>query len=336
MDNLKQDIIFNTIDNGILILDENLSVKAWNRWLEIHTHMRWDDVINKNLCELFPNINERILRRKIKTALITNSASFYSTDPHQYLIKIKLSNVIDTVYDAMQQNVTLAPYKVEEKLVALYIYDKTTFCETNAKLAALNKKLKELSYRDPMTNSYNRRYFYEASTKMLSLSIRDKIEATIIILDIDNFKIINDTHGHAVGDDVIIALAQLLEKYVRQSDIVARFGGEEFVIFLHNSNLKNGEIIANKIKNDVARLEIAINEQEKLNFTASFGVASFDNTLDSGNIEHTISRADQCLYVAKESGRNRVITQEFLGAAIFNKTLKRKESKKIDEPLYII
>ena len=330
MDNLKDDIIFNTIDNGILILDENLSIKAWNRWLEIHTHMKLEDVQNKNICELFPTINEKTLKRKITSVLVTNSPSFYSTYPHQYLLKIKLSNITDSIYDSMQQNVTLAPYIKKEKLVALYIYDKTTFCETNAKLAALNKELKELSYRDPMTQAYNRRYFYEETTKMLSLSTRENTESCIIILDIDHFKIVNDTQGHSVGDEVIITLAKLLLTHVRQSDVVARFGGEEFVIFLYNSNLKNAQIVAEKIRKDIENVEIPLENGSKLHFTASFGVARFNSKLDNENIEHTISRADQCLYVAKDSGRNKVITESYLGAAIFNKEIKRASIKQID------
>lgn len=199
MHNLKDDIIFNTINNGILILNEDLNIKAWNRWLAVHTHLNLEDVLDKNLCELFPSIDEKRLKRKIKSVLVTNTSSFYSVDPHRYLIKIELSNITNPIYDSMQQDVTIAPYIKEEKLVALYIYDKTVLCETNAKLEKLNKDLRELSYKDPMTGAYNRRYFFEESAKLLSLATRDQRDSCIIILDIDKFKDFNDSYGHDVG-----------------------------------------------------------------------------------------------------------------------------------------
>jgi diguanylate cyclase (GGDEF)-like protein len=323
MNNLKDDIIFNTINNGILILDDELKIKAWNRWLAVHTHLSLEDVLDKQLCELFPSIDEKRLKRKIKSVLVTNTSSFYSVDPHKYLIKIELSNITNPIYDSMQQDVTIAPYKRDEKLVALYIYDKTVLCETNAKLEKLNKDLRDLSYKDPMTNAYNRRYFYEESAKLLSLASRDQRDSCIIILDIDKFKDINDTYGHDVGDDVIIQLAQLLKNHVRNSDIVARFGGEEFVVFLYNTNLYNATHIAEVMKEDIHKVNIEAGAQT-INFTASFGVAKFNKELDENNIEHTISRADKCLYVAKNKGRNLVINESYLGAAIFNKEINTK------------
>lgn len=323
MNNLKDDIIFNTINNGILILDDELKIKAWNRWLAVHTHLNLNTVLDKNLCELFPSIDEKRLKRKIKSVLVTNTSSFYSVDPHKYLIKIELSNITNPIYDSMQQDVTIAPYKRDEKLVALYIYDKTVLCEANAKLEKLNKDLRELSYKDPMTNVYNRHYFYEESAKLLSLASRDQRDSCIIILDIDKFKDINDTYGHDVGDEVIIQLAQLLKNHVRNSDIVARFGGEEFVVFLYNTNLYNATHIAEVMKDDIHKVNIDANTQT-INFTASFGVAKFNKELDENNIEHTISRADKCLYIAKNQGRNLVINEGYLGAAIFNKEINTK------------
>lgn len=102
MHNLKDDIIFNTINNGILILDEELNIKAWNRWLAVHTHLKLEDVLDKNLCELFPSIDEKRLKRKIKSVLVTNASSFYSVDPHRYLLKIELSNITNPIYEFMQ------------------------------------------------------------------------------------------------------------------------------------------------------------------------------------------------------------------------------------------
>lgn len=334
MHNLKDDIIFNTINNGILILDEELNIKAWNRWLAVHTHLSLDDVLDKNLCELFPSIDEKRLKRKIKSVLVTNTSSFYSVDPHRYLLKIELSNITNPIYEFMQQDVTIAPYMKEEKLVALYIYDKTVLCESNAKLEKLNKDLRELSYKDPMTGAYNRRYFFEESAKLLSLATRDQRDSCIIILDIDKFKDFNDTYGHDVGDEVIIQLAHLLKNHVRNSDIVARFGGEEFVVFLYNTDLYNATHIAEVMREDIQKINIKV-ESQIINFTASFGVAKFNKSLDDNNIEHTITRADKCLYLAKNKGRNRVISESYLGASVLNKDIDTKAIH-IESSIYML
>ncbi|MFA7083097.1 MAG: diguanylate cyclase [Arcobacteraceae bacterium] len=334
MDNLKNDIIFNTINSGIIILDEELNIKAWNRWMAIYTHLGIQETLNKNLCELFPSIDEKRLKRKIKSVLVTNTSSFYSVDPHRYLIKIELSNITNPVYDSMQQDVTIAPYKREEKLVALFIYDKTVLCESNAKLEKLNNELRELSYKDPMTGAYNRRYFFEESAKLLSLAEREKRDSCVIILDIDKFKDFNDSYGHDVGDEVIIKLAHLLKNQVRNSDVVARFGGEEFVIFLYNTNLYNATHIADVIREEIHKINIDIGSKI-INFTASFGVAKFHKEFDQDNIEQTISRADKCLYVAKNQGRNKVISETYLGASIFNKDIDTKAIN-IESNIYML
>ena len=309
MDSITNNIIFNTINNGIIVLDKDLNIKAWNSWLEIRTHIEAKDIINKNICEEFSYINEKKLKRKIRSVLITNNPSFYSVDPHRFLINIKSNTIVNKVYESMQQDITIIPYDLEKGLVCMYIYDNTKFCETHYKLEQLNTELKDLSYRDPMTHAYNRRYFYEHSSKMLSLATRDKYEICIIILDIDKFKNVNDVYGHSVGDEVIIELSNLLKEHVRNSDIVARFGGEEFVIFLYNTNLENAGIIAEKIRLDIEKIDINLENNEILNFTASFGIAKYDENLDKDNIESTITRSDKCLYVAKETGRNRVVSE---------------------------
>lgn len=326
MESINNNIIFNTIDNGIIVLDSNLTVLAWNNWLEIRTNIKSEDILDKNICEEFDYINKKKLERKIKSVLITKNASYYTVDPHRYLLKIKSNTIVNKVYESMQQDITIVPYDIEKGYVCLYIYDNTKFCETNYKLEQLNSELKDLSYRDPMTQSYNRRYFYEQSSKMLSLAKRDGHDICIIILDIDKFKNINDQYGHSVGDDVIIMLANELKTHVRNSDIVARFGGEEFVIFLYNTNLQNAEIISEKIRYDVKGLTIKLNEKENLNFAVSLGVAKYSEVLDA-DIEHTITRADKCLYVAKESGRDKSVSESFLGASIVDQDFERSDIK---------
>jgi len=302
---INQNIISSTINNGLIILNENLEICAWNKWLEIRTHIKEEDVLNKNICEEFDYINEKKLKRKINSVLVTKNPSFYSVDPHKYLIKIESNSVVDKIFDYVQQDITIIPYDVEKKLVCLYIYDNTELHESNIKLKALNETLKDLSNKDPMTNTYNRRYFSEISQKYITLSKRNNHNLSILILDIDYFKKINDSHGHNVGDKVIITLADCLKSYVRESDIVSRFGGEEFVILLYDVSEKSASQIAENIRKNIEKLDIETDEGN-INFTVSIGVAHYDEIRDDKNLDKTLTRADHALYEAKNSTRNTI------------------------------
>lgn len=304
---LNDKIIFNSVDNGIIILDKDLNILAWNKWLEIFTKLHEKDVINKNICELFEYVDKKRLQRKIRSVLVTNNPSFYSVDPHQFLIDIKLNSITNVTYTSMQQSVTIVPYNLENEQVCIYIYNNTNLCEINAKLQSLNEELEDMSHRDPLTHLYNRRYFTEQSNKIQSFSKRNNHPLSVITLDIDKFKNINDTYGHLTGDEVIIQVARTLESIVRNSDIIARFGGEEFVILVQNSDLDKTLCIAEKIRKEIEICEINTQENESIKFTASFGVAQFDEELDNDNIERTLNRADNALYVAKKNGRNQCI-----------------------------
>lgn len=302
--NIDNNIIFDTIDNGIIILDENLNIKAWNKWLEVKTSIKEADLLDKNICEEFPYINEKRLKRKIKSVLVTKSASYFSIEPHEYLIQIKSNILIGKIFEYMRQNITIVPYDTENNIVCLYIYDHTKLYESNEKLKNLNEELKELSTKDFLTQLYNRRYFSETSSKMLNLSIRNSDKISIILCDIDNFKEINDTYGHGIGDKVIVSLANILKDNSRQTDIIARYGGEEFILLLYNTEIKYTEKIAENIRKIVEKIEIITNKN-RLKYTLSLGIAEFNATLDN-DLEATINRADKALYKAKINGKNRV------------------------------
>ena len=304
--NIDNNIIFNTIDNGIILLDENLNIKAWNKWLEVKTSIKKEELLDKNICEKFPYINEKRLRRKIKSVLVIKNASYFSIEPHEYLIQIKSNILIGKIFEYMRQNITIVPYDLEKKIVCLYIYDHTKLHESNEKLQKLNLELKELSTKDFLTQLYNRRYFSDTTSRMLSLALRHKHNISVIVSDIDNFKIINDTYGHATGDKVIVSLANILKENSRESDIVARYGGEEFVILLYNTSINDAQKIAENIRTIVENTQVLTNKNN-LKYTLSLGVAQYKKDIDA-DIESTINRADKSLYKAKINGKNRVET----------------------------
>jgi diguanylate cyclase (GGDEF)-like protein len=301
---IDNNVIFNTVNNGIIILDENLKIHAWNNWLEIFTDIQEKNILGKNICDIFSYINKQKLQRKVKTVLVTGNSSFMSLDTSDYLIDIPVSNITNKIFSSMKQEITLLPYDQEKKLICIYIYDVTPMSEINHMLKEANEELIDMSHRDPLTHIYNRRYFAEESAKILAFSKRNDIPLTIIILDIDNFKKVNDTYGHFIGDEVIIKVAQSLGKHIRKSDIAARFGGEEFVMLLQKCDLKNGKLVAEKTRLDIEQASITLQNKKVIDFTISLGVAEYDQRKDTNNLELTVARADNALYQSKENGKN--------------------------------
>jgi diguanylate cyclase (GGDEF)-like protein len=162
-------------------------------------------------------------------------------------------------------------------------------------------RIKELSNKDFLTGLYNRRFFFEVGGNLMASSKRKQIKLAVALLDIDYFKKINDTYGHDAGDEVLRHLAQMLKTRFRDSDIVARIGGEEFCILLVNSDHVFVFDIFEKLRKSIEKTEVSVNGHN-IKFTASFGVC----TRLTDSLETMIKQADILLYQAKEEGRNRV------------------------------
>ena len=168
-------------------------------------------------------------------------------------------------------------------------------------LAAKNQKIQQMAEIDKLTGLYNREKLDSKLTEILSDFLTHQIKVTVIILDVDHFKAINDNHGHLMGDKVLAAIAERLRSKMRQGDILARWGGEEFVVVLSNTELQAGLTQAERLRDDISSHTI-----EGLALTISLGVAQNEQG-DSG--ETLLDRADQALYRAKNLGRNRVEAQ---------------------------
>lgn len=173
--------------------------------------------------------------------------------------------------------------------------------DNNLKMALLIENVKELAYKDQLTNIYNRRYFCEMARKAFASKKRKHIDMSLIMLDVDHFKKINDTYGHQSGDLVLKEVANAIKDSLRDSDILARYGGEEFIILLMGCGAKNAFLIAeNKIRKNIAALTVIDEQNKSIRFTISGGVSDQGNTLDE-----MIANADEMLYKAKRV-RNKI------------------------------
>ena len=162
--------------------------------------------------------------------------------------------------------------------------------------------LKNQAIRDPLTSLYNRRYFEEEVRKLISAAKVDGSNYSVMMVDADHFKRVNDTYGHKIGDKVLIELAATCEKALRENDIVARYGGEEFVIFLSQTNANSAKMVADRLRETISRIVVHADDGSPGTFTVSIGISSSEV---SDNIDHLIKTADEALYRAKENGRNR-------------------------------
>ncbi|OGQ28429.1 MAG: hypothetical protein A3D29_04205, partial [Deltaproteobacteria bacterium RIFCSPHIGHO2_02_FULL_42_44] len=166
-------------------------------------------------------------------------------------------------------------------------------------------KMTTLAITDSLTRLYNHNFFYRRLDEEFSRSVRYETPLSVIMIDLDNFKKINDTYGHRVGDLVLKEIADIIKKLVRKTDIVARYGGEEFAVILPHTNLKGAEEEAERIREAVSSHAYAGLAREIL--TMSLGVASYpceNSVLNSGDL---VNLADTALYEAKRAGKNKVI-----------------------------
>ncbi|MEN3156934.1 sensor domain-containing diguanylate cyclase [Alkalimonas sp. NCh-2] len=179
--------------------------------------------------------------------------------------------------------------------------------EKNALLENLNLQLELLASTDSLTGLTNRRKLMELGLQECKRAERFRHPLSVLMLDIDYFKSINDTWGHLVGDQVIRAVAEVCKERVRQGvDTVARFGGEEFILLLPETNMKGAYQLAEVLRESIAQREVVANAQgDHAQFTVSIGAASCDGS-NIPAFEELLNRADTALYKAKQSGRNSV------------------------------
>lgn len=420
------DVLLDSLENGHMIIDEHFVVSYWNRWLAINTQISKEDILGKNLQEFYPDINYKVLYRKIKTALTIGTPTFYDTNSSKKFISINRNKVTTSSLKLMQQQVTISPYIVSENRVMISIYDISELFEAKLlikkemnKVNKLNQKLEadreiidknimvmktsangiikdlssffcdsfnitkdeligkdvsifksddisdvvyrelletiknkkpwngELKYKtskgqekwlqsrvmpildahgdiyelnavyhditnekllaelyitDSLTKLYNRAHFDETINMIVKHQRKADSDFILVLVDIDHFKTINDTYGHQVGDEVLVTIAKTLKHSLRDNDLIARWGGEEFVIMLKNITVDEAKIIIEKVRVNIQNSII----KENIKVTASFGLTKYIIGEDSKEI---FKRSDDALYEAKKSGRNRVVVK---------------------------
>jgi diguanylate cyclase (GGDEF)-like protein len=176
--------------------------------------------------------------------------------------------------------------------------------QKHLELQTLSEELRISSVTDPLTGASNRRFFLDSAAKMVSSANRHHYPFSVVMIDVDHFKRINDKYGHPAGDKVLQTLAAISKAALREEDVFARFGGEEFMAILPNTDAQAGQAVAERLRAKVMAHPVKVND-ESLYITISCGVS--EHRSNETTIENAIKRADEALYAAKDSGRNQVV-----------------------------
>jgi diguanylate cyclase (GGDEF)-like protein len=302
----KHDIL-GSIEVGILVLDRDFNVQLWNEFMQFHSGILPTSIKNKLLFDFFPEIDRVWFERKVHPIFEVKNPAFIIWEQRPYLFKFEPSRPVTAAYDTMFQNITLFPLsslKGEVEQICVVVYDVTDEAVSKKRSAEARLRLTEMTRIDGLTNLYNRRYWEERCIQEFKRAQRNESHASLIMLDIDHFKKVNDTFGHPTGDQVIKEMSAIIKRATRETDIAGRYGGEEFSIILPETDTLSAQQVAERIRR-LASKKVVEHDGQEVSFTVSLGVSQLKSTFT----EHTtwIESADQCLYQAKNAGRNRSV-----------------------------
>ena len=291
---------------GVFALDSQFRVLLWNRFMADHSGQEADSVVGRNLFDCFPDLPRKWLEKKVQGVFLLKNLAFTSWEQRPYLFRFRHDRPVTGGAEHMYQSCTFLPMKDaagEVTAVCVTLLDATDTAIAYQQLEGTMAAVSENARRDGLTGVFNRRHFEERLTEEFYRARRYGAPLTLVMLDIDHFKRVNDVHGHLAGDEVLRALAGRVAGAVRMSDILGRYGGEEFGLILPQTDLAGACIVAEKLRKLVASQPIAYKDAQ-LEVTISCGVAQ--TAAEHGTHEDIIRLADAALYRAKREGRNRV------------------------------
>ena len=303
--------LIDAIDQGIVIVDSNTEILLWNKFMTQYSGIPSDAAVGKSLYELFPYLSEEWLDLKLRSVRLLKNFSFisWSQRPQLFHFERQQSLTADKASKMMYQDCTFVPVvepQTGDVYVCIVIRDVTETVECRHQIEELedmNRTLEQLSSHDALTGAFNRGYVMPELKRAVNSSLRYESAISVVLMDIDHFKTVNDKYGHLAGDEVLKSLAAKIKSEIRTSDIFARYGGEEFLFLLPNADESSACETAERIR-AATESHMSLFKTAEIAVTASFGVACFDDSMkDYLGLVHA---ADSALYRAKAAGRNRV------------------------------
>ncbi|MEH6450707.1 MAG: diguanylate cyclase [Oleispira sp.] len=297
--------VLQSIDVGLVILDRDYKIQLWNSFMENHSGLCPDDVHDKPLFESFTDIPETWFRQKAEPVFELKTRTFTIWEQRPYLFKFKNSRPITGRSSTMYQNSSIMPLESIDGTVnhiCLIIYDVTDIAVNQKDLTNANGHLAYLSQIDNLTELLNREFWEKEFKREHKRCIRTSTPCSLVMFDIDNFKTINNNHGHQAGDEVIRTLASMVRQTARETDICGRYGGEEFSILLVDTDATAATNFTERLRKKVAGLVVNIEEHE-IQFTISAGIAEYSKKFEKPSL--WLEAAEKALTHAKNNGRNK-------------------------------
>lgn len=291
---------------GIFILDAGRRIRFWNEWLAAKTEVDAERALGRTLDELYTGLRSERFYWAVDQAIGYKIPQLLSQTLNRYLIPIAAGHGNRHGLAFMQQQVKVLPLAGRDgaDYALVIVQDVTETVLRSAAMSELMQRFKEVSVRDPLTDLFNRRFMWEWLQHHIKEAQRYRGELACLMMDIDRFKGLNDTYGHQRGDEILKTFAHLVGQELRESDILVRYGGEEFAAFLPKCDLAGAVATAQRILERVR--EHGIGGLAAGEVTCSIGAAVYD-PLAPCSPEALLSEADRQLYEAKNSGRNRVL-----------------------------
>ena len=293
--------IFDTVNIGVVTFDRELRVQFWNRWMELHSDISAGEIIGSSIIDFYPGLNTERFNKNCKAVLSFGNFSFFSQKLHKYLFPFKPDSSFDSTFEFMQQSCTMGPLRDQDNSISsLFI-----IVQDVTELAASEQRLVEMNIKDALTGIYNRRYLEARLKEECDRHFRYGRQMSLVMLDIDFFKTVNDRYGHQCGDMVLKSVAAEIAQLSRNTDCLARYGGEEFCCIMPETSSAQALSLAERFRHHIANLVIEC-QNGKVLVTISQGVAQ----LEPGDTpDRLLKRADDALYEAKNAGRNRVVSR---------------------------
>lgn len=297
--------VLDTLDSGLIVIDSEYTVCIWNTFMQNYSNISADQIMGKNLFETCDSLPEKWLKAKIATATMLETRSFSCWEERPFVFDFHNFAPIAQGVSQMYQNIVITPLKSLTGVVthlAISIQDVTDIAISKLSLESSNQQLAKIGRTDGLTGLYNRTHWENRSKEVFEHSSQSDLPATVVIFDIDHFKKVNDTYGHAVGDDVIRHASKILLKSARQSDICGRYGGEEFTVLLPGTTAEQAMYFVERLRQRIENAEVP-STQGVVKFTVSLGLCELNENIT----DHVtwLSNADQALYQSKQAGRNR-------------------------------
>ncbi len=287
------------INLSIVIIDRNYRVREWNRWMEIQSGIKKESVINTGIFNLYPLQRNTSFTRGCKTVLKFGNIVFLSQKLHNYLFPFRTTGSHSKIFEYMQQSCSMAPVREEKGAITgilITVHDVT-------ESVCMERSLSKMTLLDSLTGIYNRRHMDKRLREEFIRHKRYNRLMSIIMIDIDHFKEINDTYGHQFGDKVIKEVSDICSSKMRGGDILARYGGEEFCSILPETDTRGARRLAERLRKKVAKTPVPFDGETPVYVTISLGIAQVTGKIKT--TDDLICNADTALYQSKQNGRNR-------------------------------